>query len=53
MEERNTIETEATTRAASFTGSLRKIMTDRKRDEIVIERHGDAIEGFENWRADR
>jgi hypothetical protein len=53
LEERNTIETEATTRAASFTGSLRKIMTDRKRDEIVIERHGDAIEGFENWRADR
>ncbi|RNJ51383.1 hypothetical protein [Methylocystis hirsuta] len=50
-DERDTIEKAATAQAASFTGSLRKIMTDRKRDEITIERHGNAIEGFEEWRA--
>lgn len=52
-EERSGIETAAAGRAASFTGSLRKIMADRKRDEVVIERHGDAIESFEEWRANR
>jgi len=52
-EERTAIETAASARAASFAGSLRKIMTDRKRDEIVIDRHGDAVESFEDWRAGR
>lgn len=47
------IDAEATAKAASFSGSLRKMMTGRKREEIVIERHGDAIPSFEEWRANR
>ncbi len=52
-EERKTVDAEATGRAASFNGSLRKMMTERKRDEIVIERHRDSIPTFEEWRAGR
>ncbi|MCC3246420.1 replication initiator protein A [Methylocystis sp. WRRC1] len=52
-EEREAIDAEASGRAASFSGSLRKMMTDRKREEIVIERHRAAIRTFEDWRADR
>ncbi|MBM3552619.1 MAG: hypothetical protein FJX45_12845 [Alphaproteobacteria bacterium] len=50
--EREAIDTEASGRAASFSGSLRKMMTDRKREEIIIERHRDAIPTLEEWRAD-
>lgn len=51
--ERSAIETAAAGRAASFTGSLRKIMNDRKREEIVIERHSDEFDSFEEWRANQ
>lgn len=52
-EEQAAIDTEAISRTASFTGSLRNMMTERKRDEVTIERHADVILSFEQWRAQR
>lgn len=52
-EDRAAIDDEAAAKAATYSGSLRRIMTDRKRDEIVIERHRSLIPTFEEWRASR
>lgn len=52
-DEQAAIEMEATAKAASFTGSLRNMMKERKRDEITIERRGRSIKSFEEWRGDR
>lgn len=51
--ERNTIEKAATSQSASFSGSLRKTMFERKRDQITAQRHTSKIKTLAQWQASR
>jgi hypothetical protein len=48
--ERNAIEKSATTQSAHFTGSLRKTMFERKRDQLTAQRHSSKIKTIGQWR---
>lgn len=51
--ERNAIEKAATAQSVSFTGSLRKTMFERKRDQLTAQRHTSKIKTLAQWRVDR
>jgi len=51
--ERNSIEKAATTQSASFSGSLRKTMFERKRDQLTAQRHSSKIKTLAQWRTAR
>jgi len=51
--ERNAIEKAATTQSASFGGSLRKTMFERKRDQLTAQRHSSKIKTLAQWRTAR
>ena len=48
--ERTAIEKAAEMQSASFKGSLRKVMLERKRDQITAQRHTSKIKTLAQWR---
>jgi hypothetical protein len=50
--EQHTIETLARTQTAKFTGAIRDVMFDFAKVRITIERHGDQLKTFGEWRSD-
>jgi molybdenum cofactor biosynthesis enzyme MoaA len=48
--EQEDIETVTRSGLTSFNGSLGKAMFDRKRDLLTMQRHGEQIASFEDWK---
>jgi hypothetical protein len=52
-DEQAIIEAAAQERAAGFTGSIHDAMLDFARVRLTIEKHGSALQTFEEWKAQR
>ena len=50
--EREAIEAQARAHAAKFTGFLRQTMFEFGKVRFTIERHGDKLTAFDDWKAD-
>jgi hypothetical protein len=50
--ERKVIEAQARAHAAKFTGFLRQTMFEFGKVRSTIERHGDKLTAFDDWKAD-